>query len=97
MTTKTDAAAVEAEENGRSEQLKKNLREGLETAKVKVAEGYEKVSHKAHEVWDKTADKSLNDVVESVNEYVRHKPGKCIMIAAGAGLIAGLLLGSRRG
>jgi ElaB/YqjD/DUF883 family membrane-anchored ribosome-binding protein len=97
MDASTEPITPEAPDNGRAERARKAVREGYETAKEKVVEGYEKVSHKAHEVWDKTADKSLNDVVHAVNDYVRHKPGKCILMAAGAGLVLGMLLRGRRG
>jgi ElaB/YqjD/DUF883 family membrane-anchored ribosome-binding protein len=97
MEATKESTTPEALDNGRTERAKKAVIEGFETAKGKVAEGYEKVSHKAHEVWDKAADKSLNDVVHSVNEYVKHKPGKSLLMAAGAGLLLGLLLRGRRG
>lgn len=46
--------------------------------------GYEKVR------------KDAGDVATEVNAYVRENPGKSILIAAGAGLLLGLLIGGGR-
>jgi len=78
------------------EEVQHNIREGLENAREKVLEGYEKVSDKAHEVWDNAADVTLNDVVKSARKYYKRNPGKCLLIAAGSGLFAGLMLSGRR-
>ena len=96
METTHMVAPTEVEGNGRVEKLKEVVRERVETAKVKAREGYEKASEKAHEVWEKAADTSLNDVNESVNAYVRKNPGKSLLMAAGAGLVVGLLIRRRR-
>jgi len=97
MEATKEATTPHTFDNGGAERAKKAVVDGYEAAKDKVVEGYEKVSHKAHEVWDKAADKSLNDVVHSVNDSVKHNPGKYLMLAAGAGLIVGLFLRWHRG
>ena len=84
-------------DNSHPASIKETVVAGLETAKEKVVEGYEKVSHKAHEVWDKASDTSLNEVRVAVKQYVRHHPGRCLLIAAGAGLALGLVLRGRMG
>lgn len=84
-------------ENAQPGKAKEAVAAGLETAKEKVVEGFEQVSQKAHEVWDKAADTSLNEVGHAVKKYVRHHPGRCLLIAAGAGLAVGLILRARRG
>jgi len=96
MEATQNVAAAEVGENGRVEKIKDAVRERLETAKAKAVEGYEKASEKAHEVWDKAADTSINDVHESVNEYVRKNPGKSLLMAAGAGMLVGFILRGRR-
>lgn len=64
---------------------------GYETAKAKVAEGYEKVSEQAHKVWDNAADTTLHDVEHSVAVFIRKNPGKSLLLAAGAGLVIGAI------
>lgn len=96
MSTIQKAVAQDTAENGSPESIKEAIRERLETAKAKASEGYDKLSEKAHEVWDKAADTSLNDVQASVKRYVRHNPGKSLLMAAGAGLIIGLAIRGHR-
>ncbi len=86
----TVKAAHEVEET--VEHMKETVREGYETAKAKVAE----VGEKAHEVWDKAADTSLNDVHDSVKAYVGKNPGTTLLAAAGVGLLVGLLIRGHR-
>ncbi len=70
---------------------------GMENARHRIVDGYGKVSKKAHDAWDNVADKNINDVTCSVQTYVRDHPGKCLLLAAGAGLALGLALRCRRG
>lgn len=75
--------------------VKDKVIEGYETAKHKVSEGYEAVSHKVHDVIDKAADTSLKDAKDSVSGFVKANPGKSLLVAAGAGLILGVILRGR--
>lgn len=55
-------------------------------AKDNVRQGYDKVS------------KDMDQLSQDVNEYVRHNPGKSVLIAATVGFVLGALLrGGRRG
>lgn len=45
-----------------------------------------------HETYEKVADTSLNDVNVTIRRYVRRQPGQALLVAAGVGLVAGLLL-----
>ncbi len=74
---------------------KSKVAEGIETAKSNIAEGYEKVVEKAHEVWDKAADTSVHDAQASVTRFIRHNPGKSLLIAAAAGIVIGVLVRGR--
>ncbi len=75
--------------------VKGKVVEGIEAAKHTVAEGYEAVSHKVHEVIDKAADTSLKDAKDSLCSYVKTNPGKSLLVAAGAGLVLGVILRGR--
>ena len=57
---------------------------------------YEKATHKLHDAYDKVADTSMNDVCNSVGGYVKRNPGQSMLMAAGAGLLLGYLMGRRR-
>jgi len=96
MEANLTVAAPELGENGNIEKLKDGVRDRLATAKAKVVESVEKVTEKAHDAWDKAADTSIHDVQASVVHYVRRNPGKSLLMAAGVGLVAGILLRSRR-
>ncbi len=61
-------------------------REGYSVAKENVRQGYDRVS------------KDMGQLSEDVNEYVRHNPGKSVLIAAAVGFFLGAVLrGGRRG
>ena len=78
------------------EELKGKAHDKVEELKGKAQEGYAKASEKVHETWEKVEGSSLKDVEDAVSGYVKEKPGRCIAIAAVAGLVVGALLRGRR-
>ena len=67
-------------------QVSEKARETYGVAKEKVGQGYDRVS------------KDMDQLTQDVNEYVRHNPGKSVLIAAGIGFVLGALMrGGRRG
>lgn len=81
-----------SEGQSRLESGTKAAREKLHQLKEKAGERYEQASHKVHDAYERAADTSLRDVEQSVGNYVKEKPGKSLLIAMGAGLLAGMLL-----
>ena len=68
---------------GRASEMAK---EKYGVAKENVRQGYDRVS------------KDLDHLTEDVNEYVRHNPGKSVLIAAAVGFFLGAVMrGGRRG
>lgn len=74
------------------ENIKEAVVDNVENLKTKAVEGLEKASHVAHEVWDKAADTTFNDVHHSFKKYVAQKPVSTLLVAAGAGLVLGMLI-----
>jgi ElaB/YqjD/DUF883 family membrane-anchored ribosome-binding protein len=97
MIETQEKKSAEAAVNGAIDSAKEAVVSGYETAKSRVVEGYEKVAGQAHEMWDKAADTSIHDAEASVVRYVRHNPGKSLLVAAGTGLLIGILLRGRIG
>jgi len=95
MRTAIKKVTRKGAQNGNMEGLVETVQDGLETAADHVVEGYEEATEKVHEVWDKAADTSFNDVQDSVKQYVKEYPGKCLLIAAGTGLVFGFMLRGR--
>lgn len=61
-------------------------REKYTVAKDNVRQGYDRVT------------KDIDQLSQDVNEYVRHNPGKSVLIAAAVGFFLGAILrGGRRG
>jgi len=54
------------------------------------------VTDKVGVVGDKIKDIDIGELTENAKEYARQKPGQAILIAAGAGLLLGLLVRGRR-
>ncbi|MCC5876207.1 MAG: hypothetical protein JJU11_08330 [Candidatus Sumerlaeia bacterium] len=90
---KAEGAIEDAKETAAD--AKDAVEDGFETAKVKVAEGYEKVSEKAHKAWDKAADTTIHDVEHSATVFIRKNPGKSLLFAATAGLVIGAIFRGR--
>ncbi len=65
----------------RSERAREAARERYQVTSAQVQDGYTRV----HDF-----------VADDVNDFVRHKPGTAILIAAGAGFLLGLLFRPRR-
>jgi ElaB/YqjD/DUF883 family membrane-anchored ribosome-binding protein len=53
-------------------------------AKESIKQGYDRVSN------------DLDKLTEDVNEYVRHNPGRSVLMAAGLGFVIGILVRGRR-
>jgi ElaB/YqjD/DUF883 family membrane-anchored ribosome-binding protein len=77
------AGATIREGAGRASEVAK---EKYAVAKDNVRQGYDRVT------------KDLDQLSKDVNEYVRHNPGKSVLIAAAVGFFLGAILrGGRRG
>ena len=76
-------------------EAKDAVAEGIQTAKAKVVEGYEKVSEQAHKAWDKAADTTIHDLEHSAISFVRKNPGKSLLFALSAGLVVGAIFRGR--
>ena len=68
----------------RSDRARQQARERYQVASAQMQDGYAKVR------------KDVDYMVDDVNDFVRHKPGTAILIAAGAGFLLGLLFRPRR-
>ena len=97
MNELKDKKSADGTVNAAVDNAKDAVVSGYETAKAKVVEGVEKVAGQAHELWDKAADTSIHDAEASVARYVRKNPGKSLLVAAGTGLLIGILLRGRIG
>ncbi len=78
------SATAQEEFRDRSHRAKEQARERYQVASAQMQDGYAKAR--------KEAEYRLDDV----NDFVRHKPGTAILIAAGAGFLLGLLFRPRR-
>lgn len=76
-------AELGAEARRQAAQVRERAREQYGDRIVQLQDGYEQVRERAE-----TAGDDLND-------YVRHHPGKSVLIAAAAGFVLGLLFRSR--
>ncbi len=73
------------------------LREGAERASVAAREKYAVAKENVRQGYDKVT-KDMDQLSQDVNEYVRHNPGKSVLIAAAVGFFLGMLMrGGRRG
>ncbi len=77
------SATAQEEFRHRSERAREQARERYQATAAQMQDGYAKVR--------KEAEYRLDDV----NDFVRHKPGTAILIAAGAGFLLGLLFRPR--
>ncbi len=68
----------------RSQHARETARERYQVASAQMQDGYARVR------------KDVDVYVDDVNDFVRHKPGTAILIAAGAGFLLGLLFRPRR-
>ncbi|MCB2153374.1 DUF883 family protein [bacterium] len=91
-----DEVTVGKADEKRLDQVKEQAREKINELKGKAQEGYHKASERVHETWEKVEGSSLKDVEDAVGSYVKENPGKCIAIAAAAGVLVGALLRGRR-
>lgn len=78
------SATAQDEFRDRSQRARQQARERYEVTSAQMQDGYAKVR------------KDVDYVVDDVNDFVRHKPGTSILIAAGAGFLLGLLFRPRR-
>ena len=77
------SATAQDEFRERSQYAREQARERYKVAAAQVQDGYSRVR------------KDVDYVVDDVNDFVRHKPGTSILIAAGAGFLLGLLFRPR--
>ncbi len=68
----------------RSAHAREQARERFQVTSAQMQDGYARVR------------KDVDYMVDDVNDFVRHKPGTSILIAAGAGFLLGLLFRPRR-
>ena len=78
------SAHAQDEFRQRSQHAREQARERYRVASAQMQDGYARVR------------KDVDYMVDDVNDFVRHKPGTAILIAAGAGFLLGLLFRPRR-
>ena len=77
------SATAQQEFRERSQHAREVAREKYQVASAQMQDGYARVR------------KDVDVYVDDVNDFVRHKPGTAILIAAGAGFLLGLLFRPR--
>ncbi len=77
------SATAQKEFRERSAHAREEARERYKVASAQMQDGYARVR------------KDVDYMVDDVNDFVRHKPGTAILIAAGAGFLLGLLFRPR--
>ncbi len=78
------SATAQEEFRERSEHTRQQARERYRVASAQIQDGYARVR------------KDVDYRVDEVNDFVRHKPGTSILIAAAAGFLLGLLFRPHR-
>lgn len=87
------SATVKEEARERTERARERARERFE--QMKASDRYAKVQGGVQEGYDRVR-KEAEYRMDDVNDFVRHKPGTAILVAAGAGFILGLMFRPRR-
>ncbi|MDX2175735.1 MAG: DUF883 domain-containing protein [Candidatus Sumerlaeia bacterium] len=90
------AAAARERARKAAESLKEKAAETAHVVRERAHEVAEKATHQAQEAWEVVSDTSLRDVEAATTKYVRAHPGRSLLMAAGVGLVAGLLIAGRR-
>ena len=75
----------------RTQEARQRARERFEATSAQMQDGYARAQDGYARV-----RKDVDYMVDDVNDFVRHKPGTAILIAAGAGFLLGLLFRPRR-
>jgi ElaB/YqjD/DUF883 family membrane-anchored ribosome-binding protein len=86
-------AANEAKETARrgAESAREKLHEGYDTAREKVQEGYDYAREHAQQAYD-TAREKGSEAMDSLESTIRSNPLASLAVAAGVGVVVGLLL-----
>jgi ElaB/YqjD/DUF883 family membrane-anchored ribosome-binding protein len=89
-------AAETAKETARKgiHAAKETLNEGYETARDKLHEGYDYAREQLHHAYD-TARERGSEAIDSLESTIREHPLAALAVAAGVGVVIGLMMRSR--